>query len=276
MTRRRIRQSATPPCRADRHRVAIAVLLAAAAATAAPPALAAAEASPPKLERLEIVDRAIEYHGGDLYRASESELDICSLSGCFHLLVRIDDGLYTYDVAGEVRGRQRRVVATNERVEQWLDGEPVALDADGERRARDFANARVYFPFLPFRLNDPAVYKQDLGIESWGDRRLHKVKVTFAPGTSTAADDEYLYWFDPETGRLEQFAYSFAGNPGGLRLRIARDHRRVGGILFSDQDNLALDGDGLRVDQVTPELAAERMKKLSEVELRDIAVRPLE
>ena len=42
--------------------------------------------------------------------------------------------------------------------------------------------------FLPYRLNDPGVYKQDLGLERWGDRELHKVKVTFEPGSSNAAE----------------------------------------------------------------------------------------
>lgn len=236
---------------------------------------AAGGEAPPAVERVPIVDRAIEHHGGDLFTASETELDICSLSGCFHLVVRVDGGLYDYDVRGEVRGAERRVRATNETVERWDRGEAVELDAEEQRRARNFVDARVYFPFLPYRLNDPGVYKRDLGLERWGDRELHRVKVTFEPGSSNAADDEYLYWFDPETARLEQFAYSFAGNPGGLRFRRGHDYRRVGGILFFDQENLGLDEGGLTVDQVSPEFVAERMKPVSEVVLRDIEVRPL-
>lgn len=259
---------------------AVLALLAAAAPAAAAddPATgnpAAGNPEPPKVERLPIVDRAIEHHGGEIYRASETELDICSLSGCFHLVVRMDGGLYDYDVRGEVRGVERRVRATNDTVERWDGGEPVALDAEQGRRERNFADARVYFPFLPYRLNDPGVYKQDLGLERWGDRELHKVKVTFEPGSSNAAEDEYLYWFDPETARLEQLAYSFAGNPGGLRFRRGDDYRRVGGILFFDQENLGIDESGLTVDQVTPAFVAERMKPISKVVLRNVEVRPL-
>jgi hypothetical protein len=253
-----------------------AIALALLAAFAAPAGAAgAADPAPPKLDRLAIVDRAIEHHGGDRYAASETALDLCSLSGCFHLVVRVDGGLYDYDVRGEVRGVERRVRASNDRVERWDDGEPAALDPEGERRARDFVDARVYFPFLPYRLNDPGVYKQDLGLERWGERELHKVKVTFERGSSSAAEDEYLYWFDPGSGRLEQFAYSFAGSPGGLRFRRGHGHRRVGGLLFFDQENLGVDEDGLAVDQVTPEFVAARMRKVSDVVLRGIAVRSL-
>jgi hypothetical protein len=251
------------------------IVLALAAAVAAPGGGAGAAGEPPKLERPEIVDRAIEHHGGELYRRSETELDLCSLSGCFRVRARVDGGLYEYEVRGEVRGAERRVLVSNDRVERWDAGEPVALDAEGERRARDFADARVYFPFLPYRLDDPGVSKQDLGLESWHGRELHKVKVTFEHGSSTAAEDEYLYWFDPESGRLEQFAYSFSGAPGGLRFRRGHGYRRVGGILFFDQENLGIDEDGLRVDQVTPELVAERMRKISDVRISAIEVRPL-
>ncbi|MEM7354192.1 MAG: hypothetical protein AAF657_25535, partial [Acidobacteriota bacterium] len=37
------------------------------------------------VERLEIVDRAIAYHGGELYRTTATELDLCSKSGCFDI-----------------------------------------------------------------------------------------------------------------------------------------------------------------------------------------------
>lgn len=236
--------------------------------------LAAAE--PPKVERLPIVDRAIEHHGGDLYRGSDSELDVCSRSGCFHVRARVDGDLYRYEVTGTVRGADRRVVATNDSVEMWEDGEPVELDAEGQERARDFVNARIYFPYLPYRLNDPSVYKQDLGLESWNGRELHKVKVTFAAGSSTDADDEYLYWLDPDTGRVEQLAYSFQGNPGGLRFRTGKNYRRVGGILFFDQSNLGIEGDGLRVDQIDPDFVRNNLRPVSEVRFDGIAVRPLE
>jgi hypothetical protein len=155
--------------------------LATPAAEAPAPAAESPTAAPPKLDRLAIVDRAIEHHGGDRYAASETALDICSLSGCFHLVVRVDGGLYDYDVRGEVRGVERRVRATNDRAERWDDGEPAALDPEGERRARDFV----------------------------------------------------------------------------------------------DQENLGVDGDGLAVDQVTPEFVAARMRKVSDVVLRGIAVRSL-
>ncbi|RMH21397.1 MAG: hypothetical protein D6696_05890 [Acidobacteria bacterium] len=225
-------------------------------------------------ERLEIVDRAIAYHGGERYRASEVELDLCSKSGCFHLRSRVDGERFDHTVTGKIRDGERRVRITNETVEAWLNGEPVAVEPAAEQRLRDWVMARVYFPFLPYRLNDPGVYKHDLGRERWGERELHKVKVTFSPGSSTDADDEYLYWFDPESGRLEQFAYSYDGDPGGLRFRRLTHYRRIGGILFADQENYGVEGDGLRVDRITPDFAA-TLRHVSTIKLSNVVVRPL-
>ena len=245
-----------------------------------PFAASAEEAAAAKVDRLPIVDRAIEFHGGDVYRSSETKLTIRSKSGAFELISRMDGDRYDHTVVGKTSdGKVRRVRSTNDTVEETRDGVAVPLDETTAKRDRDFVNARVYFPFLPFRLNDPGVYKQDLGLETWDGRSLHKVKVTFEAGSSTDANDEYLYWFDPETGRLEQFAYSFGtgAENGGLRLRKGFNYRRVGGLLFFDSENWGVDGGGdLRVEQITPEYAAKSFEKISTVVVDDVSVVPVE
>jgi len=124
-------------------------------------------------------------------------------------------------------------------------------------------------------LGDPGVAQRDLGLESWGGRQLHRVKITFRAGSSTDAQDEFVYWFDPDNGRMEQFAYSFEGDPGGLRFRRLFNYRRVGGMLFFDQENLGIDADGLDIDQVTPEFVDRRMRLISTVTVDDLRVEAL-
>lgn len=227
-----------------------------------------------KVNRLPIVDKAIAHHGGDIYRSSETRLTIRSKSGVFRLTSRVDGDRFDHTVTDTLEyGKERRTRVTNDTVERWVGGQKATLDAEGERRARDFVMSRVYFPFLPYRLNDPSVYKEDLGLVDWEGRKLHKVKVTFEPGTSTDANDEYLYWFDPKTGRVEQLAYSFgtgAGN-GGLRFRRSTNFRRIGGILFYDAENFGLDGKGLKVESVTPE-AVKGWEKISTVTVEGVEV----
>ena len=247
------------------------------ACTQAPEPEQEQEAESEKSLNVPIVDKAIKFHGGELFEKSETELTITSASGSFAIRARLNGDEFDYVVSGKVGRDQidRRVHWNNSVTEQWDTDEPVELDDEAAQRARDFVNARVYFPYLPYRLNDGNTYKEDLGLEEWDGRMLHKVRVTFAPGTSTDAEDQYLYWFDPDTGRMEQLAYSFVVGQGGLRLRKVIEHTRVDGMLFTDQENYAINGQGMSVNQITPEFAAEQMELMSTVKLTDIKVSPL-
>jgi hypothetical protein len=224
----------------------------------------------------EIVDRAIEHHGGELYERNRTRLTISSASGSFRVISKVHGDTFDHEVIHDTReGASRRVRVTNDIVEQWLDGEPVPVPEGEEQRLRDFVMARVYFPFLPYRLNDPSVIKKDLGTEVWDGETLRKVLVTFESGSSTDAGDEYLYWFDPETGRVAQFAYSFEAGNGGLRLRKAFNHRRFTGLMFFDSENWGVSGKGRSVLEVTPELAG-KMERISTVTISDVDVQVLE
>ena len=101
------------------------------------------------------------------------------------------------------------------------------------------------------------------------------VRIRFGAAQTTQTSDEYMYWFDPESGEVVYFAYDFVGEPNGIRFRRAINPRRVGGILFFDQENVGLDGDGLDVGAVDPKFVAERLHPISVVALEDIQVRPL-
>jgi hypothetical protein len=209
---------------------------------------------------LPIVERAVAFHGGRLYEATATTMTITSSGGSYDLRVRRDGGLYEIEVEGETAGAtRRRAWMTNDSVREWRDGVELPLAGDEAARARRFVQARVWFPFLPYGLLGPGVYHEDQGLETWKERTLHRVKVTFASVPSEKPPDEYAVWLDPATGRVEQYAYAYdLGTPeAGLRLRLARNHRRVGGLLFYDVDNLGVDGDpDLSVDLVDPAFAA--------------------
>lgn len=258
-------------------RLAAAVLAAVAFClfTTSAPLAGAAPTSPSTVERLTIIDQSIAFHGGELYRRSRTELELCSGSGCYQLSVRVEGGLYEYRVSGPTSKGQRRVRVDNDSIDWWQAGVEQPAAPEREVSLRDWAMSRIYFCFLPYRLNDPGVYKQDLGLDTWNGRALHKVKVTFGRGVGTDAQDAYVYWLDPESGRIEQFAYSFVTGGPGLRFRRGFNYRRVGGLLFFDQENLGVEGPGLTVDQVDAAFVAERMRPVSTVELREISVREL-
>ena len=248
--------------------LALGIPIALAAASAA---CGAGNSGPPLPD---IVAQSIEFHGGDLYEGSLMAMTITSLSGSFRIEATRDGGSYEHVVTDPSRdGRPaRRVRLTNDGVSELRGGEEIALDAEGERRARAFVDARVFFPLLPYTLKGGDVHFEDRGLETWDGRELLRVKVTFSPGSSNDADDAYTFWFDPETGRVEQFGYDF---DNGLRFRKATAFQRVGGVLFSDQENYAVDGGKVPVDTLTPEYVAGSMRLLSTVVISDVTVEPL-
>ena len=222
----------------------------------------------------EIVAKAIAFHGGDVYDHLAISMTITSLSGSFQIETTREGGSFEQIVTGRVGpdGVERRVRLTNDTVQEWRDGVEIARVDEGVRRARTFVDARVFFPFLPFTLEGGDIQFDDRGIETWHGVALHKVKVTFAAGTSNDADDNYMFWFDPDTGRVEQFGYDFNG---GLRYRKAVEFNRVGGILFSNQENYAIDGGRIPVDTLSPDYVDESMALLSTVVISDITVEPM-
>jgi hypothetical protein len=224
----------------------------------------------------DMVDRAIAMHGGEIYRNSEIALTMSSKSGDFRIEVKNNDGVYDYRVtdlradSGTVYRHSNLGENYSDILERYENGEAVELDEEGRAAVSNAVAARVWFAFLPLRLNDGNTYKEDQGLETWNGRQLHRVKVTFEAGTSNRSQDAYAFWFDPETARLEQFAYSF---DGGLRFRPLENYRQVGGVMFYDQPNFAIDGPGLSVDLITPEYVENEMELLSTVYLKDIEVR---
>ena len=243
-----------------------------AAAFAASAACGGAAAPDPNLP--EIVARSIAYHGGALYESSRMTMKITSLSGSFDIEATRNGGEFEFIVTDPARGDrpERRVRLNNDGVTEWRGGAEVELDAEGERRATAFANARVFFPLLPYTLKGGDIHFEDRGLDRWDGRDLHRMRVSFTPGTSNDADDAYTFWLDPETGRIEQFGYDF---DNGLRFRRAVSFERVGGVLFSDQDNYAVDGGKVPVDTLTPDYVVNSMRLLSHVAISDVTVEPL-
>ncbi len=220
-----------------------------------------------------IVAKSIEFHGGNLYEGSAITMTITSLSGSFQIEATRQGGQFDHAVIGTTReGVERRVRVTNDAVQEWRGGEEVELDEQEVTRARAFVDARVFFPLLPYTLNGGDVNYEDLGIETWEGRDLHKIRVSFTPGTSNDADDAYMFWFDPETGQMEQFGYDF---DGGLRFRKGIEFQQVSGVIFSTQENYAIDGGRVPVGMLSPSYVAENMSLLSTVVISAVTVEPL-
>lgn len=253
---------------------AVAVISVLVACTGPAPDPAPRPAAPPGAsERLEIVDRAIEHHGGELFEQSRVRLTVASRSGSFHVDSMVDGDRFEQRIRNANESNEREHRRDNMALQVTEDGQPMEMDETEQARAESYVNQRMYFLFLPYKLNDPGVYKEDQGLEEWNGRQLHRVRISFEAGASDGANSAYVYWFDPESARLEQFAYDYSEGTG-LRFRVLRNYRRIGGLLFYDADNYGRntpDG-GLTVDDINPAYVEDELPLVSEIELRDIDV----
>ncbi len=227
-----------------------------------------------KVEALDIVDRSIAHHGGELFEDSQVELTVRSKSGSFDIATTIRGDQFDHRITATADGETKVHRQTNDLLSVSIDGAEQNLSERERTNALSYVNQRLYFLFLPYKLNDPGTYKEDLGLEEgWGDKALHKVRVSFEAGSSAGASSEYMYWFDPETAELVQFAYDYS-NGTGLRFRKLFNQRRMGGLMFYDAQNYGKNTPlgGLSVNLVTPEYAAAELPLISTIQLENVRV----
>ena len=86
-----------------------------------------------------------------------------------------------------------------------------------------------------------------------------------------------MYWFDPKTARLEQFAYTYVNSDGsrGLRFRRLNNFRRVSGLLLFDQENLGREDHSLPLEAIDPVTVDSQLRVISQVSLQRVSVKPI-
>lgn len=218
----------------------------------------------------QIVDLAIEASGGDLYRSSEihftfREREYRSFreSGK-RVLMRISE-TDTSTIEDRLTGSF---------FERKINGAPQILADSTKQSLGESVNSVHYFAYLPNGLNDAAVNKAYLGLETLDDSQYHKIQVTFdQEGGGTDYDDVFVYWFNTKTYLPDYLAYEYHTNGGGKRFRKAFNTRVVGGIRFVDYQNYKYEGP-LPVSELDSLYLRDEMELLSLVELRDLEVIP--
>jgi hypothetical protein len=154
-----------------------------------------------------------------------------------------------------------------------VDGAAVQLTAEARASLETQVNSVVYFAFLPYRLEDPAVRLRDLGEAELEDRPYRVIEVTFEQeGGGRDFDDRFVYWIHRDDHTLDFLAYRFHVGDGGTRFRRAVNRREVGGILIQDYENWTLDPEIDDVAAYGDAFAAGRLELVSMVELGNVRV----
>ncbi|MEM9860781.1 MAG: DUF6503 family protein [Myxococcota bacterium] len=191
--------------------------------------------------------------------------------------VRREFGVFSYERTAE--DRETVDTLTNDGFSRQWGGADIPLEPHVRSNLAESVNSVVYFAFLPYPLGDPAVQLQREGQVTIDGRRLKRARVTFdEEGGGSDHDDEFYYWFDASSLELVYMAYRYARGEGGVRFRVAKNARRVGGVLFFDYDNFAYDDLAIDLADLPSRRAPESgpaLELLSEIVLDDVEVLPL-
>jgi hypothetical protein len=222
-----------------------------------------------KSEAQKIVDQSIAAHGGQLFEKAKISFEFRNRSyQVFKSPNRFEYVREFTDSTGMVKD-----ILNNEGFQRTINGERVQLNEERTGAFSRSVNSVAYFAFLPYGLNDPAVFKTYLGEDEIDGKTYHLVKVTFSEdGGGEDFDDIFLYWFDKETFLIEYLAYSYHTDGGGVRFRKAVRQHEVEGLILLDYENYMPEEKNTPVEEMGNLYKEGKLKLLSEILLENIKV----
>ncbi|WP_010177595.1 DUF6503 family protein [Aquimarina agarilytica] len=181
-----------------------------------------------------IIEKAIEAHGGDLYNNADYSFTFRKKEYRF-----INKGNeYTYSVKQKNNGNQTCDFITNGKFERFVNEEPIDLSQKHIDAGMGALNSVIYFATLPHKLKDSAVIKKFIETTNIKDASYHVIEVTFnQQGGGKDHDDEFHYWINKQTNKIDYLAYNYSVNKGGVRFRSFYNRRVIDGITFQDYIN---------------------------------------
>lgn len=181
-----------------------------------------------------LIAQAIQAHGGNVFEEGTFRFHF---RGADFRVIR-EGGDFYQERVRDVNGARVTEAMTNSGTFRWVEGSPVVLGPDEERSLETAVNSVVYFAFLPYRLEDPAVRPLHLGETELGGVSYDLVEVTFhQEGGGRDHDDRFLYWFHGVDRTLDFMAYYYHTGETGSRFRKAIFRRTVDGMLVQDYEN---------------------------------------
>jgi len=221
-----------------------------------------------------VIDRAIEEHGGAVYETVRLSFDFREI----HYEILKTPERYEYirefdDSLGRVKD-----ILNNEGFRRLIDGREVQVTDERAQAFSNSVNSVAYFAFLPYGLNDMAAQKEWVRETELEGNRYDLIYVNFVEeGGGDDFDDEYLYWINKETGRMDYLAYTFHTEGGGIRFRKAVNQRVIDGVLIQDYENYMPAGAEKRppLDEVEHLYISGGLELLSEIQLKNVKVERL-
>lgn len=188
----------------------------------------------PQSKAEKIMAKALKAHGGKKYDTAHYEFVFRKKKYTFHN----ESAKYTYTVTYERNGQTNINELNNDELIRSVDGKKVEISKKEYNSHLGALNSVIYFATLPHKLYDPAVMKSYVGETTIKGKKYEVLEITFKEENGGPDhDDEYYYWINKETHRIDYLAYNYLVNNGGVRFRTAYNQRVVDGVLFQDYVN---------------------------------------
>ena len=230
----------------------------------------------PQMTAQEIVDRAIEVAGGDLYQSAT--IDFVFRDRAYRSTR--DGGSFQLErMTTDSSGTLTRDILSNVGFRRFIDGEEIEVSDSMATRYGNSVNSVHYFAQLPYGLNAPAVQKELLGTDTIAGKPYYEVGITFQEeGGGTDFQDEFVYWIQQDNFTVDFLAYNYETDGGGVRFREAYNPRTVNGLRFVDYRNFKPEPEDVTMDlsQLDDWFTDDKLRLLSTIETEEVKVGNLE
>ena len=181
-----------------------------------------------------VLSNAIQAHGGEGYETAEFQFVFREKTYTF----KNEDKTFQYIRSFEENGQAVQDILNNTTFKRMINGQEVSLSPKDLAKYRESVNSVIYFATLPHKLQDPAVNLAHEGTTIIKGKSYDVLAVHFDElNGGVDYEDEYYYWINQKTNRIDYLAYNYQVNNGGVRFRSAYNTRVVDGIVFQDYIN---------------------------------------
>ncbi len=181
-----------------------------------------------------IVNQTIQAHGGDLYATADYSFVFRDKK------YRFKNNGSSFEYSSEVQKGDSLVkdVMINNDFSRYINSKKQALSAEDAGKYSEALNSVIYFATLPYKLQDASVNKKYIEETTIKGKQYDVVGVTFGQeGGGKDFDDEFHYWINKQTHKIDYLAYNYRTNDGGVRFRSAYNTRVIDGVTFQDYIN---------------------------------------
>lgn len=225
----------------------------------------------------EILRKSIQQHGREIFRNSNTTFTFRGTrytryykNGLFQYSRNFQDSL----------GRDIYQAVNNDSTWQTINKEHRSLSDSTSLSIYESINSVIYFGFLPFKLNDPAVNAELLGKETIEGQLYYEIEVTFdKQGGGIDHQDRFIYWIHQQNYTLDYLAYYYETDGGGERFRAAYNRRSFKGMIIQDYKNYKIEPDSLitkrTIQRFDSLYQAGRLTMVSTVDLENVVVKPI-